>query len=566
LKPIVIPKPEEAHPLEAPTQNNLPEPEPDEVPISMMPVAEDDEPHFSVPTPMPEPRPQVRVGQTAGSYLDPIPLEPAPSPLNPAAAYLVRNPESVSDLLPSLESDTAQQPDPTPLPTSYSLPEHSLPEPMFYGEHSAYENTAPTAYNPAKPRYGYEPPTYAMPTYPAPGTITGDHPAASLPASQSQRNGPGGLVVFNPTEVEAADIAAELTQTISAKMPPPQSPPSDLRISTGIWLILTSCGLGLWVYCMIADMAPLYYVAIIGASQLIIGYLWVAIAQGRRSKKQGLTTLLPPVWVYRAANPPYEPGYRPLRYVVAGAVLLTLYILGPKAQPTLYEWFGISDSSKNQNVDVIDSPFKKLVEAERQKSSIQMLEHLKSLAKPESLLLIPPSERSNLIQKLQQLRKHDRGEFRADALSALDTWAHDEIKNEVFEAIQSKDSNENQVGYELIVKWNDLETVRFLISRMLTYINDSDIHSNVYHCIKKIGESDRGRTSIEEVIVPMLNRRDGVQLNQIRWLINDYGGAKTLAILEQQFKDTKDRSQADELKRMMNTLRERIQIKPKTES
>lgn len=512
LKPIVIPKPEEEKPTDAEASSAAMQVEPDEVPISMMPSSLDDgSGDLNVRTPIPEPRPAARIGPPAGTYSDPIPLQPA-------AALLVRNPDSVADLdpandLPAIESLPAPALAPTPLP----LPMPSFPEPMY----PAY-----SAPKPQVPKFAAPAPLPA-PNFPSPGRITGDHPAATMPPVPGTNSPTGGLIVFNPTDVEAADIAAQLTTVISLKMKPSPEPPSDLRLTTGLWIILTACGAALWLFCMMSDSEPLKYVAAIGALELLIGYLWVAIAFGNRNTRQGFTTLFPPMWVYRAANPPYEPGYRPLRFVVAGAVLLSMYVLAPKVQPTLYAWIGFSDDSPPTQPDRPETPLMKLQAAEGDGDTLGVKRQLALFAKSESLILTPPHEKPAVIATLNRLVKGPRAEIRDDALRALAIWAKDDAKPAVLAAIATGSDDERETAYELVTSWNDAETVQLLVKQL-------GLSNQARPALDVIGKTAAGRAALEDAILPLVRANAIDRRNDLLALASEFGGAKLLPVLEEQ--------------------------------
>lgn len=533
LKPIVIPKPDEKQPDVHAALSSL-DVEPDEVPISVMPTGLDDESSdLDDRTPIPEARPAARIGPAAGTHHDPIPLQPA-------AALLVRNPDSVSDL-----SSIPDLPDPVPAmaPTPLPLPMPSFPEPMF---------PAP-AYSPPS----YQPPKFAAPAplptpaYPSPGRITGDHPAASLPPPSANGSHTAGLVVFNPTDVEAANIAAELTTVISLKMKPAPEPPSDLRLTTGLWIILTACGAALWLFCMMSDTEPLKYVAVIGTVELLIGYFWVAIAYGNRHPRQGLTTLLPPLWVYRAANPPYEPGYRPLRFVVAGAVLLSLYVIAPKVQPTLFAWIGISEDPPAPASEKPETPLMALQTAENDGDTLGVKRQLALFAKTESMILTPAHEKPAVIVTLKRLVRHVRPEVRVEALRSLVLWSKDDAKAPVLAALKAGNEEERESAYELVSNWHDVETVKLLVSQL-------GANPLSRPALEAVGKSERGRSAIEEAILPLV-RANGVENRfELLALASEFGGENVLRVLEAQLAAAKSPGDRDSLPLCIAKIKSRL--------
>lgn len=553
LKPIVIPQPEAPKPTDAEAISASFISEPDEVPISLMPDGSDlEEPNDpGRRTPMPEPRPAARIGPPAGTIADPIPLQPA-------AAMLLRNPDSVADLEPvSVESKVQEiqastNVDYTPLP----LPMPSYPEPAFPVPNYSPPRPAVSKSPAPKP----SPPKFTAPAtapapglgYPAPGRITGDHPAAAVPPALAGGSGAtAGLVVFNPTDVEAANIAAQLTTVISMTMKPAPEPPSDLRITTGIWIILTACGAALWLFCMMSDPEPLKYVALIGGLELVIGYLWVAIAWGQRNPKQAFTTLIPPLWVYRAANPPYEPGYRPLRFVVAGALLLSLYVIAPKVQPTIFAWIGITDDTPPPPAERPQTPLMRLQDAQIDGDTLGIKRQLALFAKTESLILTPAQEKPAVIAALVKLVQGPRAEIRDDALRALVIWSKYDAQAFVLSAISRGTDEERETAYELVTAWADAETVGLLVKQLGT--------TNLARpALDEIGRSDAGREAIENAILPYIQANAADRRIDFLALASEYGGAKILPILEAQLAKLVVASERDSMQLCIAKIKARL--------
>lgn len=372
-----------------------------------------------------------------------------------------------------------------------------------------------------------------------------------MPESNQNSNQTGGLIVFNPTDVEAANIAAQLTTVISMTMKPAPEPPSDLRLTTGLWIILTACGGALWLFCMISDPEPLKYVAVIGALELLIGYLWVAVAYGQRNLRNGFTTLFPPLWVYRAANPPYEPGYRPLRFVVAGAILLSMYVIAPKVQPSIYAWIGIPDDTVIQVPEIPETPLMKLLAAESDGDTYSVKRQLALFAKPESIILTPADEKPAVVANLNRIVKKGRPELRDEAIRALAIWSREDAKPVILAALDDSNDDIRETAYELIVAWNDRETVQ----RLVNQLGNSNL---ARPALETIGRSEPGRAAIEEAILPLIQSNQIDRRNVLIALASEFGGAKLLPILEEQMAKLAVQSERETLRICISKIRSRL--------
>ncbi len=528
LKPIVIPSPEreaDFQALEEEDSDLSSLTESDEVPISLMPDGRDIEPSVRETkkdhTPLPEQRPAARIGAPARAYEDSIPLQPA-------AAALFRNPDSDHDLdlqlFPVAEIDKLSEAGPVSAPPKISptplpIPMPSFPEPIP----SRPAFSPPAMHVPSFPA----PQPIQTPTYPALGRIIGDHPATALPYTPAPCQSMNGMVVFNTTDVEAANIAAQLTTVISMTMNPAQEPPSDLRFTTGLWIILTACGVALWLFCMISDVEPLIYVAFIGAIELVFGYLWVAIAWGKRNPTKGLTSLIPLLWIYRAANAPADTGYRPLRYVIAGAILLTLYVIAPTVQPTLFRLFGFSKEVPVFVSDPPETPLLKLQNAEADGDTLSIKRQLMLFAKPESLILIPSAEKPAVIAILRKYVEGKHHELKQYALRALTIWSKDDAKPFVHSSLTGDDDEMREIAYELTSNWNDTETVQLLLSRVG---KDSQARLS----LEAIGRTEAGRSTLEKELIPLIVANTIEERNMNLALASEFGGEKLLPILKDQ--------------------------------
>jgi len=358
-----------------------------------------------------------------------------------------------AELLPSL--DDAPPPEPIREPHPVAASEH-VGSFTYPARSLAAAGVVATT---AVPHIGGLGPAAYEPSYdtPMPGTST----PTPLPHDH-------GVVVFHPSPTESADIAAELTTALTMRMKPPPEPPSDLRLSTGAWLAITASGLSLWMLSMMRfkdDPADdlLKAVGGLGILEIVISYVWIAYLSGRKSTRRGLEALLPPIWLQRLVKPVDSPGYRPLRFAIAGIALVLLALLGNKLRPAVQQFTGEPEIRSMPMPKPVNSPLLRLKEAESAGINHVLVAALMELASDQATFTATAEESPALLAELRRLRTHPNGEVRGAALLAQKRWAGlDAVKPEILAVLRNRsgEGHERQAALDAAREYKDREVAR----------------------------------------------------------------------------------------------------------
>ena len=530
LKPIVIPRSNVLPPEPLDSSDDI---DPDEVPISLMPIADDDSVEAPSPrTPMPDLMPPIRISASASDNSW-VPLSPS---------YQSSDIDSGADLShfgPDLEHfDSAPPIDLIPIPQVEHAPAAVTYPTTAFAEIPHVANAMPTSTLlpevPSIPRFPQPPAAFQpMPNYfplPAvtqtPPPMATARPTATIRSSYPSRNDAiaNGTVVFNPTDVESSDIAADLTAALTMRMKPPPEPPSDLRLSTGMWIILTAIAISLWLFCMMANMLdPLKYVAIIAIFELIVGYFWIAYLAGHRNTLRGLTTLLPPVWICRAIESnPYQ-GYRPLRFVLTGLALLLLFVVGPRMQPSIYAAIGMDPELPSAAKEIKPTLLSRLTEAERDNEATRLIKVLKSLSEPsEQQLQDAAGEKTELLGNFRSHFNHTSIEVRELAFANYVKWAGSDVKAETIKAISSDNDIERHDAIRIAAQLKDAAVAKAVATRITVKDDRAEV---------KVTLLAIGGTAAEDAVLPYLRSENFDVLTITYDVLKVHGREKALAEL-----------------------------------
>jgi hypothetical protein len=317
------------------------------------------------------------------------------------------------------------------------------------------------------------------------------------------------------------DLATELTATISMRMKPPPDPPADLQLSTGAWLLLSAVGLGLWLVGFAAEPEMFSYVAIVGALLAGVGYLWAVYLAGRHDWLRGLATLVPPVAVWRLAHPFGDNGYRPLRFVLTGLLLLGLAYLGPAARSAAGPVFTVLEPVRVEPPSPPSTPVERLRAAAEHKQPDSLVGELVTLARPEKLRDATDDVKKETVPELQRLVRHDRVEVRVAALPALAVWSPADARGPVLEALRSGEPAERKKALALAGQWPDEEVARAVAARLV----DSQEQAQAEDAILAIGGP------AEAALLPLLKSEDKWFLLQVIELLGKVGGPRSVEAL-----------------------------------
>lgn len=290
-----------------------------------------------------------------------------------------------------------------------------------------------------------------VPPPPPPRRVHPPRMTAAVPAEDSA----AGMVVLSPGDFDSTNVAADLSTALTMRMKPPPEPPGDLRVSTGLWLVLTATGVSLWAFSLAYDDRMRAYVALIGFVELVVGYAWVVYLAGKRSVAKGLIAVLPPVALRKMFLPTNTQGYRPARYAVAGAVLLGLYLAAPVVGPAVQNAIGLNDALPPKPPVTRETVYAKLKDLVETGNDFRVLDELRDLA-DRAKIVDPkrdPGEKAVLIGELKKLRKSESSDVRTESLRTLVAWTQEESQAEVVAALKSPSDKERSAALQIAGRW-----------------------------------------------------------------------------------------------------------------
>ena len=246
-------------------------------------------------------------------------------------------------------------------------------------------------------------------------------------------------MLHHPTGLASVDIAAELTAALTMRMKPPPDPPADLNLSTGGWLLMSVVGGFTWLVAIFSDERLLPFVAVLGTFLLAFGYFWAAYLAGLHNWVRGVVTLLPPVALWRICLPFGDNGYRPLRFVLTGALFLALYWVGPLASAALQPvWAMLEIARPERSNTVVISPADRLKTAVQSNQPENVISLLADFASPDLIAATSADEKTALIAEIKKLTRTDetdRSEVRVNAINTLAMWSPKETRLAVLVAL-----------------------------------------------------------------------------------------------------------------------------------
>ncbi len=363
------------------------------------------------------------------------------------------------------------------------------------------------------------------------------------PPAASRRPAANGVVVLSPAG--SVDLASELSAALSARMNPPPEPPSDLRISTGAWLLLSAAAGLLWLVGVTYEPELLPFVAVIGALEASFGYLWAAYLAGRRDWVRGVVTLIPPVTVWRLFRPFGDQGFRPLRFVATGLLLLALYAIGPVVRAAILPVFTVFEPVRVDPPAPPPSPAERLRTAAGQKHPDALLGELAELTRPEAVRAAPEQDRKETAAELKRLVGDDRPEVRAAALAALAAWDPDAARGPALAALRSADAAERKRALTLAARWPDDEVAKAVADRL----TDRQEGHAAQTALLEIG----GRPA-EGAVLPLLKSEDSSVRMMAMDLLEKVGGRRTVDALTELGKSDPNDGVRDEAKAKAKAL------------
>jgi hypothetical protein len=301
---------------------------------------------------------------------------------------------------------------------------------------------------------------------------------APIAARTLPREDAGGVVLFQgiDTAFSPSDCMTQLTSAITMRMkPPPEPPAADFKLSTAIWVILTGVGIVLWLATVIYQTGPLHYVTALAVVLLSIGFGWVAYLAVRQSRFMGVVTLLPPVAIFRLFNGDGRDNHRPLRYVLSGLLLLALVYANPIAREAVRTVFGM-DEPKSIAQSAPLTPAETVTQLLTKYDRQPLIDELDRLAKSAAPTQANNDERQSLITILkQQIAADDRPEITISAIKALVTWAGDDSRSSLIQALNSNHPATRHSALLALDRWKDAEVAKAITPLLVNYEERKDV-------------------------------------------------------------------------------------------
>jgi hypothetical protein len=353
-----------------------------------------------------------------------------------------------------------------------------------------------------------------------------------------------------------ADLAAELSAALTLRMKPPPEPDPELMLTTLAGVGLAVLALVLWVAGILYDPTTLPFVALIGVLLISVGYLWGAYTA--RGLGKLLLTLAAAaavaaglVWVIqRQVNAAWAdlpsnllpalalPGvsvlcalplgvtrFRPLRFILAGEVLVLLFVVSPAARSAVQKGFDYLQPVPPA-VPAPVSPAERVRGLAERKSADALLAELAELADPGRVKKADPTDRLELPTELARLcdpATEPRAEVRAAALAALAAWKPEATRPAVLAAVKSTDPGERRLGLQLAGRWADTEMAAAVAARL----SDRQEWADAQKALKAMGGS-----AAEGAVLPLIRTEErGDTLLLLMELLEAVGGPKGLAAL-----------------------------------
>ncbi|MCS6865938.1 MAG: hypothetical protein RMJ56_14415 [Gemmataceae bacterium] len=257
-----------------------------------------------------------------------------------------------------------------------------------------------------------------------------------------------------------ADITAALTAVLATHMKPPPAPRRDLRPSTALWILLTVLGVTLLLVSLFSNPDYHWLGWLVGGVQIGLGYAWIVRLTSARSAVRGWLCALPPLTLYYLAQYKYA-KWRPLRFVVTGAILAALATAIPTLAPHTHTWW--KPTPQWPVVPPDPTTFSKLEQLrlyQKRQSYDSLIKLLEVLAKTDPLASEDAKDRCELAAEIQKLCDHQDVKVRVQAMAAYARWDPDKARAVCLAAIRSPSDTIREMALRLLPQWKDDESAR----------------------------------------------------------------------------------------------------------
>jgi hypothetical protein len=439
----------------------------------------------------------------------------------------------------------------TPPPRSAPIPRSSEPLPTDVETPPPVRTRSqPVAEPRLDPRPSLPAPVRNSPAVPTPAR------PAPLVTRRAESNGSSaGLVVLNPTGLASVDLAAELTANLTMRMKPPQEPPSDLRLSTALAIIVTLVGLGLWISGVVFEPEPLPFVALLGGLLLAVGWVWAIHLASLQGFWNAIIALLPPITVWYLIRPSSDNGARPLLYVICGAMLLGLFVVGIPARERFQDLMKTLDPVKPLIETKPQTPAERLRTLMERRIPSLLQDHLEVLAgqDPRNAGVnsqgLDPADRADLANELKGILKTGPGSYdptlRAVALLTMTRWCPEEARPEVIQALNAPEPVLRRTALQEAGRWPDTAVAQAVASRL----SDDRETEAAIRALKTIG------APAEQPLIMLLNSDDQFFQMKVISLLESLGTLESAKALEAMSQNSPTKEIREEAARAAEVLR-----------
>ncbi|VTR90869.1 hypothetical protein : [Gemmata massiliana] len=384
---------------------------------------------------------------------------------------------------------------------------------------------------------------------PAPRTAERTPP----PVARDATPVPPRITIAEPVQLQTqVDITVALTAALSSRMRPPPAPRRDLRPSTAAWMLLTGAGVACVLVALFGDADLRWAALAIGATQILIGYVWIVRMTHARDPQRGLLCAIPPVTLFYLMQHKYA-RLRPLRFVLTGAVLAGLSAAVPALANLTQPLIAKKDPPPAQ--EPATSKLAQLRMFRDQRAYDSLIKLLDVLVKTDPIRSVDAKDRDELVTELKALCQHQFTDVRTAALAALFRWDPDpnaaSARELCLAAIRSPTQGERVNALELLPRWKDAESARAaqsLIGR-----------SNQETSKAKIALQNIGGQPAEQAALALLKRSDdqATRLLAIE-ILGTVGGAESMAELRVYATATDDPRVRDRALSMAAVIEDRV--------
>ncbi len=357
-----------------------------------------------------------------------------------------------------------------------------------------------------------------------------------------------GHVLFEHAGFFDIDYAVELTAAISMRMEPPPEPPSDLRLTTGAWVVSI-------IAIVIAGMAgilhsPRYfaYLTLIGATLIAFGYIWrVYIGSRRGNWKQALVAAFPLVTVVRLFRRTEYHGYRPLVFVLTGLAACGFAAVGETSRNWVHHAMGTEPNPIVHEIQ--ENKLSQIQTLIKYHKYDQLADTLRELADAESPSQLPESDHASLRTEILALLESSQADVRTAALQAAVTWAPEIATETIFRWLSPSNDANCRAALSLAHHSKHPE----ITTRLCETLAESDRRGAAKAALIRCGER------AEPAVLEALKSSDeGIVLVSCE-VLSHIGSLRSLEMLTNLAKTTESRAIRAEALLRATTLRTRLQ-------